>query len=105
MLDTLTPKSEKITESFPSISCLYHTECHGVSRIFFFSSRYFFFIPNFRIFEFLLITRRIVEGHGRQKFANSQITSLRSVGPRTSLVTRKIRDRPCEEIIRKFDNS
>ena len=53
MLDTLTPKSEKITESFPSISCLYHTECHGVSRIFFLS-RYLFYheLSNYRIFVF-----------------------------------------------------
>ena len=61
-----------------------HTENHGI-----------IFVTNLRICElFLLITRRIAEGHGRQKFANSKITSLRSVGPRTSLVTRKIRDRP-----------
>ena len=84
--------------------------------MFFFSSRYFFFIPNLRIIEFLLITRRIAEGHGRQKFDNSIIrdndksrkfvTIEKSWDRKGSSVI--LRDLPCEDYnsqIRKFVTS
>ena len=65
-----------------------HTENHGRSRNNLSLSR----IREFS--NFLLITRNITESHGRQKFENSKITSLRSVGPRTSLGTKdKSRDK------------
>ena len=109
----------------------YHTEGHGVSRnnlchefanlrIISYNhteNRGIIFVTNLRICElFLIITRRIAEGHGKQKFDNYlpavsgskdksrdkkikfENSKIRKFGTRKKPVT--VRDIPCEDKIR-----